>query len=219
MEAKPSDAGRQTAYWDSVAEAKTFSLPVDLPLLNAYLPLESKILDYGCGYGRVCQQLAEFGFSRPVGVDSSAEMIRRARQINPQLSFEVGAAADLPYPAGTFDAILLIAVLTCIPSDEAQKQLIASLGRLLRLGGILYIADYPLQTDERNRQRYVRHTDEFGTYGVFRLDEGGIFRHHAIDWITHLLADFATIDITYVDVLTMNGHTARAFQYCGKKED
>jgi SAM-dependent methyltransferase len=214
-----SELGNQVTYWDKAASAKTFSLPIDLPFLQNYLPLESKILDYGCGYGRVCEQLAEFGYPHVIGVDSSSEMIGRARQMHPTLQFDVGTAAGLPYKAGAFNAILLVAVLTCIPTDEDQRRLIATLGRLLVSGGILYVVDYLLQPDERNQQRYARYTTEFGTYGVFRLEEGGVFRHHSLDWVKTLLADFAPIDITYVDVVTMNANPAKAFQYCCRKND
>ena len=210
------ESGNQAQYWDRVAWAKTFTLPVNLPLLRTHLPLDSKILDYGCGYGRTCQELAACGYSTITGVDSSSEMIRRARQMNPGLRFDVHTASDLPYAENTFDAILLIAVLTCIPAGEDQRSLVGTLKRVLRPAGILHVVDYVLQTDERNRQRYARYADEFGVYGVFRLEEGGIFRHHSLDWIKVLLADFELVDLSFVDVRTMNGHPARAFQYSGR---
>lgn len=212
-----SALGNQVEYWDKVAKAKTFSLPVNLPLLNTHLNLESKILDYGCGYGRTCQELAAFGYSGITGVDSSPEMVQRARQMHPALRFDVGTAANLPYAGQAFDAVLLVAVLTCIPRDDDQRSMVHALKRVLRVGGMLYIVDYVLQTDERNQQRYSQFVEEFGTYGVFRLEEGGVFRHHTIDWIKALLAGFEPVDISYADVKTMNGHPARAFQYLCQK--
>jgi hypothetical protein len=70
-------------------------------------------------------------------------------------------------------------------------------------------------SDSGNQQRYARFAEELGVYGVFRLDEGGIFRHHSPDWIRVLLAEFKLLDLSYVDVRAMNGNPARAFQYLG----
>jgi SAM-dependent methyltransferase len=64
-------------------------------------------------------------------------------------------------------------------TGEAQKNLLREFKRVLRPGGLLLISDYPLQTDERNRVRYARYAPEFGTYGVFRLPEGAVLRHHS----------------------------------------
>jgi SAM-dependent methyltransferase len=206
----------QVGYWDEVAWDKTFSLPIDLPLLQAHLPLDSRILDYGCGYGRVCQALVAGGYSQVVGADSSAEMVQRARRMHPGLRFDVLTGPGLPYADGSFDAALLVAVLTCIPSDEGQRSLIATLERALRVGGILYIVDYVLQEDERNQRRYAQYADEFGTYGVFRLLEEAVFRHHSMGWIASLMAGFEELDVAYSEVTTMNGNPARAFQWLGR---
>ena len=56
--------------------------------------------------------------------------------------------------AASFDAILLLAILTCIPDDQGQALLIAGLRRLLRPGRVLY-SDMPLQSDRRNLTRYT----------------------------------------------------------------
>ena len=209
----------QVEYWNKVAKDKTFTLPVNTSKLLTHLPLESKILDYGCGYGRTCLELSSFGYSNIIGVDSSPEMIQRAQQTYPSLRFEINTANELHYADDAFDVILLIGVLTCIPSNEDQRNLINALSRILRVGGILYVVDYILQPDKRNQQRYTHYADEFGLYGVFRLEEGGVFRHHSIDWVKVLLKNFEIIDLSYVDVRTMNGHPARAFQYFCRKCD
>jgi len=210
------DPQDQIEYWDKVAWDKVFTHPLNLPLLQTQLPLNSRILDYGCGYGRACQALAQAGYTQVLGVDSSAEMIRRGLQQDPSLALEVLPASGLPYPPQTFDAILLIAVLTCIPVDEDQRNLLTQLTRRLRPGGLLYISDYRLQEDERNQSRYRAGLSEFGTYGVFRLPEGVVLRHHSIEWLETLTRDFKRLDLAYPEVITMNGHRAKAFQYLGQ---
>jgi trans-aconitate methyltransferase len=49
-----------------------------------------RILDIGCGHGRLTRLLARFGFSDYAGVDFSVEAVRRARALSiPDARFEV----------------------------------------------------------------------------------------------------------------------------------
>ena len=73
------------------------------------------------------------------------------------------------------------------------------------------------QDDTRNLDRYERYASEFGTYGVFRLDEGGVVRHHSRDWLAELTRTFMTIHQAYPEVVTMNGHRATSYQWIGRK--
>jgi SAM-dependent methyltransferase len=60
----------------------------------------------------------------------------------------------LPFCDRSFDAVVLFTVLTCIPFDEDQIALLAEIRRTLRPGGLLYISDLLLNSDERNIERY-----------------------------------------------------------------
>lgn len=207
----------QVDYWNDVAWKKKFTHTIDLARLRELLPLDSRILDFGCGYGRVCQELVQAGYRDVTGVDSSAEMIRRGQHEYPHLRLETLGASGLSYPANSFDAVLLIAVLTCIPEDQGQQALMATLKALLRPGALIYISDYLLQDDERNQQRYQQHASEFGTYGTFRLPEGAVVRHHSREWIESLTSDLEMLNIAQVEATTMNGHAVRALRYVGRK--
>jgi hypothetical protein len=65
----------------------------------------------------------------------------------------------------------------------------------------------------------VRDEPKYGIYGVFDLPEGVTVRHHDPLWIEELTRDFARIGLDSVDVMTMNGNFAKAFQYFGVKQD
>jgi SAM-dependent methyltransferase len=212
-----NDINNQVDYWNDVAWKKEFTHTIDLARLRELLPLDSRILDFGCGYGRVCQELVQAGYRDVTGVDSSAEMIRRGRHEYPNLRLETLEASGLSYPANCFDAVLLIAVLTCIPEDQGQQALMAALKALLRPGGLIYISDYLLQNDERNQQRYQQHASEFGKYGIFRLPEGAVVRHHSREWMESLTQDLETLNVAQIDAVTMNGNTSRALRYVGRK--
>ena len=81
----------------------------------------------------------------------------------------------------------------------------------------MYISDYWLQKDDRNRHRYQTFEAQYGTYGVFELPEGAVFRHHERPWIRSLLYRFETLHLDDIVVTTMNGHQSLGFQYFGKK--
>jgi SAM-dependent methyltransferase len=118
-------------------------------------------------------------------------------------------------PDASVDGVLLFSVLTCIPTDEGQRALLKEVHRVLNRGGLLYISDLALQTDERNLERYARDEQKYGIYGVFDLPEGVTVRHHDPKWIENLTSDFEMVALDDVDVVTMNGNPAKAFQWFG----
>ncbi|MEK8170305.1 methyltransferase domain-containing protein [Streptomyces sp. M19] len=95
---------------------------------------DARILDYGCGYGRLAAELTALGYRevhgwipRPHWSPGAAPTTRTAAG--------AGAGLPLPHPDGAFDAALLFAVLTCVPAPRAQEETVAELARLLRPGG------------------------------------------------------------------------------------
>jgi SAM-dependent methyltransferase len=208
----------QAAYWDAAVETKAFTHPLNLERFGSLLSKDAAILDYGCGYGRLCAELADAGYLHVTGVDISSRMIERGRALFPGMDLRRIAGAALPFAAEVFDACLLFAVLTCVPTDAGQQALIAELRRVLRPGGILYVSDYPLQTNARNQERYRAFAAEYGRFGVFRLPDGATLRHHDMHWI-HALLD--GLDLLHEDVLavrTMNGNPAKAFQILARRK-
>lgn len=176
-----------TEFWNQSAASKVFSHPLDIARFERTVPRDAAILDYGCGRGRLCGELVAHGYRRVEGADFSSEMIAAAVREHPTVSFTLVDGAALPYDGASFEAVLLFAVLTCIPPRDAQRALAAELRRVLKRGGLLLVSDYPLQTDARNVARYdafsrEAHESEPWDYGTFRLPDGGTVRHHAMPW-------------------------------------
>ncbi len=209
----------QAAYWDRVAGQKTFSHPLDFDLFARHVRPDSPILDLGCGYGRLGAELAARGYTHVIGIDSSAGMIARGHAENPGLDLRVASCEGLPFDDGSFDAVLLFAVLTCIPENEKLRRLMAEITRVLRPHGILYLSDYCLQSDARNLERYHENEPKFGTYGVFALPEGVVVRHFESRWLEGLLAGFEILTRRTVDTATMNAHSAVATQMFLRRAD
>src|SRR5678810_484465 len=155
------------------------------------------------------------GYESLIGLDFSPAMIAAARAQYPEIAFEVVQSSTIPLPDASVDGVLLFSVLTCIATDEGQQALIAELRRVLRRGGLLYISDLCLQADERNLARYARDQQKYGVYGVFDLPEGVTVRHHDPKWIETLTSDFTTVALDEIEVVTMNGNPAKAFQWFG----
>ena len=206
-----------SSYWDRVALEKRFSHPLRADWLARYLSTEGRILDYGCGYGRTLAQLADAGYKNIFGMDFSNSMLSRCRREVPESKVIRNDGHGLPLKAGSFDAVLLFALLTCIPDSNEQKQLVRSVEEVLRPGGLLYLSDLLLNDDARNRERYDRFAGTYGCYGVFELPEGVAVRHHRKEWIEQLTDSFAQLEYEPFTVTTMNGNTSAAFQYLGRK--
>ncbi|GAB2595270.1 class I SAM-dependent methyltransferase [Streptomyces capparidis] len=207
-----TDLGNQRDYWDSAGTEKTFGYPVEPSWLER-LDRRARILDYGCGYGRLTGELAELGFTDVEGVDVAPNLLARAREEHPGGRFTLlQDPPRLPHPDGAVDAVLLFAVLTCVPTDAAQRELVAELLRVLRPGGLLYLSDLCLQDDERNRARYERFAGRYGTYGVFETSDGAVVRHHTPRWLRELFAGTDVEEAREVPGRTMNGRPVVATQ-------
>jgi SAM-dependent methyltransferase len=75
------------------------------------------VLDVACGTGVVAREAANrVGASgRVVGADINKAMLAVARRLSPELDWRRGDACDLPFPDGSFDAVLCQAALMFFP--------------------------------------------------------------------------------------------------------
>lgn len=211
---------KQQEYWNSVSKTKTFTTPFQAKEFAACVGKDALVLDVGCGYGRTLQTLYEAGYRHLMGVDFSEGMIARGKDLYPYLDLRVKKGAEIALPDCHVDAVILFAVLTCIHEDEKQKELIREIRRVLKPGGILYVNDFLLNSDERNKKRYEQYQEahEGCAYGVFELPEGAVLRHHDEAWIRKLMTGFAPAKYERLTFTTMNGHTSNGFYFIGRKQ-
>ena len=95
-----------------------------------------RILDVGCGPGQLTAEIAKSG-AQVVGLDSSEEMLRQARQNFPELTFVRGDATGFRFE-DPFDAIFSNAALHWVKNAAAAVE---SIALALRPGG-RFVAEF-----------------------------------------------------------------------------
>jgi ubiquinone/menaquinone biosynthesis C-methylase UbiE len=112
------------------------------------------VLDIGCGTGALAVAAKRrVGSTGAVhGIDASPEMIgrayKKAQKARVEVVFETAVAEALPFPDGTFDAVLSTLVLHHLPKD-ALWQCIFEMRRVLKPGGRLLVLDIGGPQDKR----------------------------------------------------------------------
>lgn len=105
--------------------------------LHGRVDARGRVLDLGCGIGRLAAPLAA-RFGEVVGVDVSPAMIETARELHGGLSnvrFEANSGADLgAFDAASFDLVFSYSVLPHLPPDVVHAYFL-EVGRVLRPGG------------------------------------------------------------------------------------
>lgn len=206
---------KQDKYWDSVADKKNFTTTFNEKEFSKYVEKDARILDVGCGYGRTLNELYQMGYENLVGVDSSEKMIERGKQKFPYLHF-IKNDNDLPFENDSFDAVILFGVLTAIVDNEAQSAILKEIVRVLKPNGIIYVNDFLVNGDLRRVMKYLMSKKEFKTYGIYRLSDGVVLRHHTERYIFQLLSCFEKLEYVKLKFKTMNGGYSNGFYYIGK---
>jgi len=113
---------------------------------NRYVKPGDRVLDVGCGNGRMAEVSRESKIEY-LGVDQSEELIKIARErfgAEPWASFETADVLNLEKYKNQFDLVLCIAVLHHLPSAALRAQAVENLAGALRPGGRLIIYNWNL---------------------------------------------------------------------------
>jgi len=128
------------------------SLPYYQDILKTYLaevafPAQARVLEVGCGTGAVVRLLAGWpNVCDVVGVDPSPGLLDKARALSahlPTVTFQEADGKALPFPAASFDVVVLHTVLTHVPGPE---ELLAEVFRVVRPHGTVAVGDGDFST-------------------------------------------------------------------------
>lgn len=190
----------QTKAWNLVAEKVEFNLEINISYFKKLVKTTIPILDYGCGYGRTCQILSRAGYTDITGIDSSTEMIKRGMKEKPNSCLQKNDTVKTNFPDNHFGAIILCAVLTCVPDIKTKEQILAEIYRILKPDGILHLVEF---------------CNEKGKY--FESNFGVAMHHQQPKELLTLVHYFSEIDCNIIQTQTMSGKDINAFSYFGQK--
>lgn len=133
LEAERYDAAHDRD--DVVGYALRTRISAALRLLG---PRPGAVLDCGMGPGRLLSELERRGWSI-AGLDVSSEMVALARERLPQSAERLllGRLESVPFPSGSFDAVVATGVLEYV---EDVPRALAEVARVLRPGGLFVVS-------------------------------------------------------------------------------
>ena len=111
-------------------------IPEDIKKLGDYASAGERILDSGCGSGRLFEVFNGKNIDY-FGIDISERLIEIAKKKYPGAKFQVADTLNLPFPDNFFDKVYSISVLHHIPSKDFQLQYLKETKRILKPGGLL----------------------------------------------------------------------------------
>ncbi len=163
------DLAAAQQLYDTVADSYARLLPdasfeaaEDLAMIarfTALLPSDARVLDAGCGTGRMQPVLRELlPAHRATGADLSEEMLRHARAAHPGTRFDRAPLAALPYRDGSLDGVLAwYSIIHTAPAD--LDAVFAEFRRVLADDGVVLLG-FQHGRGQRHRSEAYGHTVE-----------------------------------------------------------
>ncbi len=135
---------------------------VEMLTRNNLMPLDNKrILEVGCGDGRVLQGLISMG-AKPhsvSGVDLLAERINSARSVLPEVDLRAADARFLPFPLESFDIVMTFTLFSSILETKFARQVATEIRRVLRPGGAAVYYDFQYDNPRNPNVRGIKRAE------------------------------------------------------------
>ena len=109
----------------------------------AYTKKQAKVLDLGCGNGRLYEFLQPKEVSY-LGIDHNSHLLDLAHKNFPEAHFQLDDIMDLKLEEEAFDNVFCIAAFHHIPSKKMRKKVLADLHRSLKPDGIFILTNWNL---------------------------------------------------------------------------
>jgi len=139
----------ETGEYFSKTRSKSYGKSKNWPEIQEYLNVlipEQKVLDVGCGDGRLLSGLpTKIGYT---GIDFSHTLLKQAKNNYPQKEFVYGdITRDETWDKlGKFDAVVTIAVLHHIPTRREQIKILQKMQEHTKTGGWMLVTTWNVLT-------------------------------------------------------------------------
>ena len=200
----------------------------DLQFIKEYIRKNDKILDFGCGNGRLLE-LTGSDFKEYLGVDISEKLIEIAKnkygentpgKTQSRVAFKKIHPYKFILPSAYFDAVCSIGVFHHLPSGAIRNSIRAKLWDALKPGGHIIVSVWNLH-QERYQNYFIGDGQETNEgYIPFKDQQGNIlFDRYHYRWNLPELESFFTnagFEIVQSGKTERNNHPANLF-VIGKK--
>lgn len=109
----------------------------------SYVPKHAKVLDLGCGTGRLYDFLKTKEVSY-LGIDHNSHLLDLARKNFPEARFQLDDLMDLELEEEAFDNVFCIAAFHHIPAKKMRVKVLADVHKALKPDGILILTVWNL---------------------------------------------------------------------------
>lgn len=121
---------------------------IDQPAMRSQLPplTGKRVLDLGCGFGKMCRYAVEEGAARAVGVDISSKMLAKARadSADARINYVQSALEDLSFAPASFDVVMSALALHYV---DRYDLICAKVKSWLTAGGaFVFSVEHPMAT-------------------------------------------------------------------------
>jgi len=158
-----------------------------MKIFHNYLP-KGRVLEIGAGAGKDAESLINLGYDY-VGTDASKELLKIAKERNPNAVFLNKSVQELDLTLGEFDGFWASAVLLHIPKDEMVDAL-KCISLVLKDGGIGFITmkeGRGEEVDEKTGRHYSyfqkEEFEDLLNLANFEVLEGGIIDREGEKWL------------------------------------
>lgn len=138
-----------------------------------YVQSGSKILDVGCGNGRLLEVLQNKNIDY-YGLDFSTNLIEKAKEKHSQANFRIANITELPFDQEHFNVVFAIAVFHHIPSQAYRQKVLSEINRVLKDQGIFIMTNWNLWQKHWWGLLYQYTKDKI--FGKSELDYFDVFR-------------------------------------------
>lgn len=121
-------------------------------IFNKYLNKDNKILDIGCGTGRVAISLYKEGYKNISGLDIEEEFIEYAKSINKDISFYCESILNTSFKDNTFDSAIFSFNGLMTLSNTDQIKALKEISRIIKNDGYFIFTTYDYLTYNGNNK-------------------------------------------------------------------